>query len=166
MLRRPTTSLPRCCGRRLRRARSWGSDAGRRRAGWRQALSRHPRALLACQRLPGRVGVALHLQDLQLPPPLLPPHLVALVHVVLVDEHLHLLLKPQSHHYYHSVHCERVLLLHTIIHRTAQGPNSNTSTGRRKRECCGGELHWYIERRFTQIQVLLSMEVTVSRFYP
>lgn len=93
MLRRPTSSLPRRCGRRLQRApRSRGSEAGRRRAGRRQALSRRPRALPACQRLPGRVGVALHLQPLQFPAPLLPPQLVALVHVVLVDEHLHPLL--------------------------------------------------------------------------
>lgn len=165
MLRRPTSSLPRRCGRRrLQRARSWGSDAGRRRrAGWRQALSRQrPRALPACQqRLPGRVGVALHPQHLQVPPPLLPPHLVALVHVVLVDEHLHPLLDlttitPSTVNYYCC--CCTLSFI-----KLSQNLTATASTEGRKRECCGGELHLYIER-FTQIQVLLTMEVTVSRF--
>jgi hypothetical protein len=47
--------------------------------------------------------------------------------------------------------------------KLSQNLTAATSTEGRKRECCGGELHLYIER-FTQIQVLLTMEVTVSHF--
>jgi hypothetical protein len=149
MLRRPTGSLPRRCGRRLQRApRSRGSEAGRRRAGRRQALSRRPRALPACQRLPGRVGVALHLQPLQFPAPLLPPQLVALVHVVLVDEHLHPLLDltaaitPTTMNYC----CCYAHYPRTQQQHKSKREEEEEEEEEEEGESCSGEPHLYIER--------------------